>query len=106
MEEHETISGEDAKRILKGEKMVDCYNVQALKKTEDDQMDEEVFASRFPPKEEKEKSPVEKRESEREEYIEDMAKRMLRMRQKEEEEIFEILLKEDLAKKKEEQKKE
>lgn len=87
--------------------MVDCYNVEALEKTEDDQMDEEVFASRFPPKEETEKkSPSEKLKSEKEEFTEDLAKRMLRMRQKEEEEIFEILLKEDLEKKKEEHKKE
>lgn len=86
--------------------MVDCYNVEALEKTEDDQMDEEVFASRFPLKEETEKNPSEKLKSEKEEAIEDFAKRMLRMRQKEEEEIFEILLKEDLEKKKEDHKKE
>ena len=47
MEENETISGEDAQRILEGKPMRDCYNVQELKLTEDDLSDAEIFKAQY-----------------------------------------------------------
>ena len=60
MEEHETISGEDAKRVLRGEEMKDCYNVTTIQRSEDDDMDKEIYEARY--KKEKVEEKVEKAE--------------------------------------------
>ena len=48
MEENETISGEDAKRIIKGQKMEDCYNVNEVERTLEDDIDMEVYNNKYP----------------------------------------------------------
>lgn len=89
--------------------MVDCYNVDILEKTEDDELDEEIYAARYPTVKttDSEKNPLSKF------YVNEIdnattiiAKKMLKIRQKEEEEIFEILLRENLKRNMEEEKKE
>ena len=68
MEEHETISGEDAKRVLRGEEMKDCYNVTTIQRSEDDDMDKEIYEARYKKEkvEEKEEIVEEKEEEEKE----------------------------------------
>ena len=103
VEEYETISGEDAKRLLAGKKMVDCYNVTALTKSEDDELDEKIFEARYASQAENtEKNLNNESTEEEDDFVNDMAKRMLQYRQEEEKEIFKILLSEDLKKKKNE----
>ena len=65
MEEHETISGEDAKRVLRGEEMKDCYNVTTIQRSEDDDMDKEIYEARYKKEkvEEKEEMEVVKEEA-------------------------------------------
>lgn len=116
IEEYETISGEDAKRLLAGKKMVDCYNVTELKKTEDDKYDEKLYSSRNLSTEEKEEF-FEKQEylkidqndqsnqndqnQQKESFNNQIVQRMLQKRLDEEKQIFEILLREDMEKEKE-----
>ena len=83
--------------------MVDCYNVTVLRKSEDDELDEKFFEARYASQAENtEKNLNNESTEEEEDFVNDMAKRMLQYRQEEEKEIFKILLSEDLKKKKNE----
>lgn len=86
--------------------MVDCYNVDILEKTEVDEIDEEVYAARYPITSTSTTTNIELSANKVDNATTIIAKKMLRIRQKEEEEIFEILLKENLKRKEEEEKKE
>ena len=72
--------------------MVDCYNVTALTKSEDDEYDEKIFEARYASQvENTEKNSNNESTEEEDDFVNDMAKRMLQYRQEEEKEIFEIL---------------
>ena len=95
MEEHETISGEDAKRVLRGEEMKDCYNVTTIQRSEDDDMDKEIYEARYK-KEEVEEKVEEPTKLKKDDAITMVAKKMLDLRLDEEKQVFEQLLKNDL----------
>ena len=94
MEENETISGEDALRILQGKPMRDCYNVQELKLTEDDLSDAEIFKAQYGGAQQQEGKvgDVVPATAEMEEAMSMIANEMLAIRQDEEKEVFELLL--------------
>ena len=94
MEENETISGEDAQRILEGKPMRDCYNVQELKLTEDDLSDAEIFKAQYGGAQQQEGKvgDVVPATAEMEEAMSVIANEMLSIRQDEEKEVFELLL--------------
>ena len=94
MEENETISGEDARRIVEGEPMRDCYNVQELKLSEDDISDAEIYKAQFGAAANKEAKvgDVVPPNAEMEEAMGMIADEMLAIRQQEEREVFELLL--------------
>ena len=95
MEEHETISGEDAKRVLRGEEMKDCYNVTTIQRSEDDDMDKEIYEARYK-KEKVEEKVEEPTKLKKDDAITIVAKKMLDLRLDEEKQVFEQLLKNDL----------
>ena len=95
MEEHETISGEDAKRVLRGEEMKDCYNVTTIQRSEDDDMDKEIYEARYK-KEVVEEEVEEPTKLKKDDAITMVAKKMLDLRLDEEKQVFEQLLKNDL----------
>lgn len=95
MEEHETISGEDAKRVMRGEEMKDCYNVTTIQRSEDDDMDKEIYEARYK-KEEVEEKVEEPTKLKKDDAITMVAKKMLDLRLDEEKQVFEQLLKNDL----------
>lgn len=95
MEEHETISGEDAKRVLRGEEMKDCYNVTTIQRSEDDDMDKEIYEARYK-KEVVEEKVEEPTKLKKDDAITMVAKKMLDLRLDEEKQVFEQLLKNDL----------
>ncbi|KAK8798608.1 hypothetical protein WA588_003688 [Blastocystis sp. NMH] len=94
VEENETISGEDAQRILEGKPMRDCYNVQELKLTEDDLSDAEIFKAQYGGAQQQEGKvgDVVPATAEMEEAMSMIANEMLSIRQDEEKEVFELLL--------------
>lgn len=101
MEENETISGEDAKRILRGEPMKDCYNVDGLEFTDDDVSDAEIYQARYKGAGEenvvKEENPKIAEDSNLDEVTSMIAKEMLAIRLDEEKQVFEALLRQKAA---------
>ena len=60
--------------------MVDCYNVTALTKSEDDELDEKIFEARYASQAENaEKNQNNESTEEEEDFVNDMAKRMLHL---------------------------
>lgn len=95
MEENETISGEDAKRILRGEPMKDCYNVEEVKFTDDDVVDAEIYQARYKGTSEEpvmKEEPLVTEDSNLNEVTSMIAKEMLAIRLDEEKQVFEALL--------------
>ena len=93
-------------RIIRGESLKDCYNVEKLEFTEDDEMDQNVFNAKYHDQgnnteEVKGDTNKEKFNKSEEEKIilKAIANEMLKLRQEEEEEIFRALLKEKMQKK-------
>ena len=100
MEENETISGEDAKRILRGEPMKDVYNVDELKFTDDDVVDAEIYQARYRGTSEEQRvkeEPLVTEDSNLDEVTSMIAKEMLAIRLDEEKRVFEALLRQKAA---------
>ena len=100
MEENETISGEDAKRILRGEPMKDVYNVDELKFTDDDVVDAEIYQARYKGTSEEQRvkeEPLVTEDSNLDEVTSMIAKEMLAIRVDEEKQVFEALLRQKAA---------
>ncbi|KAK8800458.1 hypothetical protein WA171_005089 [Blastocystis sp. BT1] len=100
VEENETISGEDAKRILRGEPMKDVYNVDELKFTDDDVVDAEIYQARYKGTSEEQRvkeEPLVTEDSNLDEVTSMIAKEMLAIRLDEEKQVFEALLRQKAA---------
>ena len=92
MEEHETISGDDARRIVNGQKMQDNYKVKDIEKDEDDLMDQSLFEKRYGHRSQEE--ATQKTALSTDEVTTLLAREITKKRLKEEEEVFEMLLRE------------